>query len=128
MTRIRNIDVSEQQLEDLVRQHVDQIEEGLRYVSRQRFTATGRLDVLFVDSGHSLVVAELKIIEDGAVLFQAIDYYDYVSVNLEAFARLYSSFLSIQPKGAATDGTGRCRAKCGELAASRVIHCRPWAG
>lgn len=96
MTRITNIDVSEQQLEDLVRQHVDQIEEGLRYVDHQRFTASGRLDVLFVDSGHSLVVAELKVIEDDAMLFQAIDYYDYVSLNLEAFNRLYSSF-SIDP-------------------------------
>jgi hypothetical protein len=76
----------------LVRQNVDQLEEGLRYVSRQTFTESGRLDVLLVDSGHSLIVAELKIIEDDAMLFQAIDYYDYVSVHLEAFARLYNSF------------------------------------
>ncbi|HEX8000880.1 MAG TPA: hypothetical protein VF528_21035 [Pyrinomonadaceae bacterium] len=90
------MDVSEQQLEDLVRQHVDKIEDGLRYVGHQRITDSGRLDVLFVDSGQSLVLAELKVVEDDAMLFQAIDYYDYVSSNLEAFARLYNTF-SIDP-------------------------------
>jgi hypothetical protein len=90
-------DVSEPQLEDLVRQHVDLIEEGLRYVGHQRVTDSGRLDVLLVDSGNSLVLAELKVVEDDGMLFQAIDYYDYVSSHLEAFARLYSAF-SIDPK------------------------------
>lgn len=96
MPKYTNIDVSEQQLEDLVRQHVDLLEEGLGYVGHQRFTESGRLDVLFVDSGHSFVVAELKVVEDDAMLFQAIDYYDYVSLHLEAFARLYGAS-SIDP-------------------------------
>lgn len=90
------MDVSEQQLEDLVRQYVDKLEDGLRYVGHQRITDSGRLDVLFVDSGHSLVLAELKVVEDDGMLFQAIDYCDYVSSNLEAFARLYNAF-SIDP-------------------------------
>ncbi len=96
MLKYTYIDVSEQQLEDLVRQYVDSLEDGLRYVSHQRFTDTGRLDVLLADSGHSLVLTELKVVEEDAMLFQAIDYYDYVSSHLEAFARLYSAF-SIDP-------------------------------
>jgi hypothetical protein len=96
MPKYTPIDVSEQQLEDLVRQHVEALEDGLRYIGHQRITNTGRLDVLLVDSGHSLVIAELKVIDDDGMLFQAIDYYDYVSSHLEALARLYNAF-SIDP-------------------------------
>jgi len=92
MPKYTYVDVSEQQLEDLLRQHVDALEDGLRYVSHQRLTESGRLDVLLVDSGRSLVLAELKVVEDDAMLFQAIDYYDHVSLHLEALVRLYSAF------------------------------------
>ena len=97
MPKISYVDVSEQSLEDLVRQYVDSIEAGLRYVAHQRLTETGRLDVLLVDSGHSLVLAELKVTEEDSMLLQAVDYYDYVTSHIEAIARLYSSF-SIDPK------------------------------
>lgn len=53
--------------------------------------------MLFVDSGHALVVAELKVIEDDGMLVQGIDYYDYVFRNLEGFARAYSRH-NIDPK------------------------------
>lgn len=96
MAKYKKVDVSEQQLEDLVRQHSDAIEEGLVYVDHQQLTAGGRLDVLLVDSGHSLVVAELKVVEDDGMLLQGLDYYDYVSGHIEAFARLYKSH-SIDP-------------------------------
>ncbi|KKM01404.1 hypothetical protein LCGC14_1794790, partial [marine sediment metagenome] len=42
------------------------IEDGLKYIDHQRNTDRGPLDVLFVDSGNALVVAELKINEDDA--------------------------------------------------------------
>jgi len=96
MAKYKHVDVSEQLLEDLVRQHTDSIEEGMIYVHHQRITGSGRLDVLLVDSGHSLVLAELKVVEDDGMLFQALDYYDYVSSHLEAIARLYGKF-SIDP-------------------------------
>jgi len=61
-----------------------------------RKTERGPLDVLFVDSGKALVVAELKVteddaMEDDAMLAQAIDYYDYITMttNIEEFARAY---------------------------------------
>ncbi len=82
-------DISEQQLEDLVRRRTDKIEEGLIYMDHQKSTTGGRLDVLMVDSGKSLVVAELKVKQDDGMLFQGLDYYDYVSTHAEAFARLY---------------------------------------
>ena len=49
-----------------------------------------------VDSGKSLVVAELKVMEDDGMLMQGLDYYDYVSTHLESFARLYKDY-SIDP-------------------------------
>src|SRR6185436_2109744 len=96
MKKYSHVDVSEQQLEDLVRQYVETLEEGLRYVSHQRVTGSGRLDVLLVDSGNALVLAELKVVEDDGMLFQALEYYDYISSHVEALARLYNSF-SIDP-------------------------------
>jgi hypothetical protein len=91
MKRFTKADVSEQELEDLVRRHAGHIEEGLAYVDHQKRAATGRLDVLMVDSGKSLVVAELKVTQDDGMLLQGLDYYDYISTNVEAFARLYKA-------------------------------------
>jgi RecB family endonuclease NucS len=91
MKKYAIIDVSEQGLEDLVRQHAGMIEEGLVYVDHQKPTAGGRLDVLLVDSGKALVVAELKVVQDDGMLMQGVDYYDYVSKHVEAFARLYKA-------------------------------------
>jgi len=89
MKHYKKIDVPEAVLEDLVRQHPGLIEEGLCYVDHQKATAGGRLDVLLVDSGRSLVIAELKVTQDDGMLLQGIDYYDYVSNHVEALARLY---------------------------------------
>jgi hypothetical protein len=83
--------VSELELEDLVRRHAEQIEEGLAYVDHQKPAAGGRLDVLMVDSGKSLVVAELKVTQDDGMLLQGLDYYDYISTHVESFARLYKN-------------------------------------
>lgn len=93
MKSYKKIDVSEQQLEDLIRRHTGTVEEGLSYVDHQKQTAGGRLDVLMVDSGNALVVAELKVVQDDGMLIQGVDYYDYVSSHVEAFARLYKVHL-----------------------------------
>ena len=97
MPKCVKIDVSEQVLEDLVRTHAEAIEEGLSFVDHQRQTDGGRLDVLLRDTGAALVVAELKVVEDDGMLMQAVDYYDYVHRNLEAFTRLYKKH-SVDPK------------------------------
>jgi hypothetical protein len=89
MKKYAIVEPSEAQLEDLVRQSPELIEAGLQFVDHQAFTSRGPLDVLLVDSGHSLVVAELKVIEDDGMLMQGIDYYDYVRRNLDGFCRAY---------------------------------------
>ncbi len=89
MRKYRVADVSETELEDLVRQAPGLIEAGLKFVDHQAFTARGPLDVLLIDSGRALVIAELKVVEDDAMLVQGIDYYDYVLRNLDGFARAY---------------------------------------
>ncbi len=92
MKKYTQIDVSEKQLEDLIRQGANLIEEGVRYIDNQRNTERGPLDVLMVDSGNALIVAELKIIEDDAMLVQGIDYYDYISKNIEGISRVYKDY------------------------------------
>lgn len=89
MKRYTKVEVSEATLEDLIRQDASLIEEGLVYVDHQKHAAGGRLDVLLVDSGKSLVVAELKVVQDDGMLLQGLDYYDYVSSHVETYARLY---------------------------------------
>lgn len=92
MKKYKDVDVSEKQLEDFVRQAPDLIEAGIRYIGRQKDTDRGPLDVLMVDSGGALIVCELKIAQDDGMLFQGIDYLDYVSKNIEAFSRLYEDY------------------------------------
>ncbi len=96
MKKYTKVDVSEQELEDIVRRNPGLIEEGLVYADHQKPAAGGRLDVLLVDSGKSLVVAELKVIQDDGMLVQGLDYYDDVSAHVESFARLYKAH-SIDP-------------------------------
>lgn len=97
MKKYKYVEVSEKVLEDLVRQGADLIEEGLHYIDHQRITDRGPLDVLMVDSGPALVVAELKVVEDDTMLVQGIDYYDYVSKSIEGMARVYKAF-HVDPK------------------------------
>jgi len=96
MKKYAKVEVSEQQLEDLVRLNVGQIEEGLVFVDHQKSTGSGRFDVIMADSGKSLVVAELKVVQDDGMLLQGLDYYDYVATQIEAFGRLYKKY-SIDP-------------------------------
>lgn len=91
MKLYKQVEVNENELEDLVRIGSELIEEGLKYLDHQKHTDKGRFDVLLIDSGNSAVVAELKVIEDDSMLFQGLDYYDYVTTNIEAFARLYKN-------------------------------------
>ena len=89
MRKYKVVDVSEKQLEEMVRKAPDLIEEELKYIDHQKRTERGPLDVLFSDSGNALIVAELKVVEDDGMLVQGIDYYDYITSNSEGFARAY---------------------------------------
>jgi len=91
MRKYKVIEIQEKDLEEIVRKSPDCIEQGLDYVDHQKRTERGPLDVLFVDSGSSLVVAELKAVEDDSMLIQGIDYYDYITRNVEGYARAYKT-------------------------------------
>lgn len=91
MKKYKVIDISENQPEETVRKAPDLVEDGLKYVDHQKKVESGLLDVLFVDSGNALVVAELKVTEDDMMLVQGIDYYDNITTNIEGFARAYKN-------------------------------------
>ena len=90
--KYKKIDISEKELEDLIRQYAEPLEEGLTYIDHQRFTDRGPLDMLFVDSGKSLVIAELKVVEEDGMLVQGLDYYDYIAKNFDGICRAYKDF------------------------------------
>lgn len=48
--------------------------------------------MLMVDSGGALVIAELKVVKSDSMIFQAVDYYDYVANNIDSFARAYKDY------------------------------------
>lgn len=89
MKRYTKKEIAEKELEDRVRQVPDLIEPGLTFLTQQRRTSRGPLDLLLLDDGRALVVAELKTFEDDSMLWQGIDYYDYVATHVEALARSY---------------------------------------
>ncbi|MDD4890055.1 MAG: endonuclease NucS [Phycisphaerae bacterium] len=89
MSKYKHVDVSERDLEELIRRWSDHIEEGMRFVDHQCQTDRGPLDILLVDSGNALCVAELKVCEDDSMLWQGLDYYDFLSKNVHAVGRCY---------------------------------------
>jgi len=91
MRKYKSVELIDSQLEDLVRTGSEVIEEGLKYVDHQKINGKDRIDVLFVDSGNSMVAAELDIVEDDNMLLQGLDYYNYVATNIEALARIYKN-------------------------------------
>jgi hypothetical protein len=90
MLEYTRTELAERELEDRIIRYPHLIESGLRYLEHQRHTSSGRLDILFVDSNRTLVVAELKVVEDSNMLIQALDYFDFVAEKIEGFARLHS--------------------------------------
>ena len=90
MLEYTRAELAERELEDRIIRHPHLIEPDLRYLEHQRHTSSGRLDILFADSNRTLVVAELKVVEDSYMLIQALDYFDFVADKIEGFARLHA--------------------------------------
>jgi hypothetical protein len=87
----RSVSGAKDLLEDLARAGSEMIEEGLKYLDHKKIPGNGRMDALFVDHGNSIVAAELNIVEDDNMLFQGLDYYNYVTNNIEALAHIYKN-------------------------------------
>lgn len=66
--------ITENNLEDYLVTHLDLIEDGLKFVSRQFILPEGRLDILARDKFGSLVIIELKIEDDKKVVWQSVYY------------------------------------------------------
>lgn len=84
-------DITEDELELKIVSSPHLIEPGLRFVASQRRAGRGPLDLLLLDSGNALVVSELKVHKRDDMLFQGLDYYDYVYSNLERLALAYEA-------------------------------------
>lgn len=91
MRKYKSVELLESQMEDLARTGSEMIEEGLKYVDHQRMDGRDRMDVLFVDSGNSMVAAVLNLVEDDNILLKGLDYYNYVLTNIETLARIYKN-------------------------------------
>ena len=89
MLEYKREDLNEKDLEDKIIKHPNLIEDGLQYLEHQRHTSSGRLDILFVDNNGTITVAELKVVDDPRMLFQALDYFDFVAEKIEGFSRIY---------------------------------------
>jgi hypothetical protein len=81
----------ERDLEDLVVKDPEAVEEGLKYLTHQRHANGKFIDVLAVDGDGVLVVIELKVGEEDEMLFQALEYYDWVSSNRDRLANEYKT-------------------------------------
>lgn len=81
---------SEAELHMIIQAELDAIEEGLELLQHEYPSGKGILDFLCVDSGHRLVIIEVKLHEDEDILFQALRYYGDIDKNRYVVARLFA--------------------------------------
>jgi len=94
--KIKEIQVSEKQLEALLIKDLSVIDPKLRFLGRQIETDSGFLDVLALhEEDNGLALIELKVKEDDGQLFQAVRYYDWVKSRIELIRRSYNKEIDI---------------------------------
>jgi len=93
--RITPIDLTEQELEDLLFNSPDLMEPEMKMLSRQHPTDSGPLDLVGFDEDGTLVVCELKVQPTESHLDQGMRYYDWCRQNI---AWLHKSFPKIEPE------------------------------
>lgn len=91
MRKYKPAELNESQLENLVHYGSEVIEDGLKYVDHQKINGKNHLDVLFVDSEKTMVVGKLTMVEDDNMLLQGLDYYNYVTNNIEVLTRIFKN-------------------------------------
>lgn len=91
LEEVKILNISEAELESYVKSSLDDIETGLTLIDTQVNTYRGPLDILAADNEGCLVVIELKVREDDDMLFQAMDYYDWVQENIDTVNRMYKN-------------------------------------
>lgn len=80
---------SERELMSLIKSSPESVERGLKVLTDGFPAERGAIDLLCVDSGKILTIAELKIWEDDSMLLQALRYYDIIVQNVYGIAKLY---------------------------------------
>lgn len=94
--KVREVEVSEKELEALLVKDLSVIDSGLKYLGRQIATDSGVLDVLaFYEEDKSLAIIELKVREDDGQLFQAVGYYDWVKSRIDLIRRSYKKDIDV---------------------------------
>lgn len=68
--------ITEKDLEDYLISHLEEIEPGLKYVTRQLELGEGRIDILALDKKENYVIIELKIAIDKSLIWQCMYYPD----------------------------------------------------
>ena len=68
--------ITENDLENYVFTHLEEIEAGLRPISRQYDIGDGRIDILAKDKNNKFVIIELKIANDKHLIWQVLYYPD----------------------------------------------------
>jgi hypothetical protein len=91
LTKYKLIEVSYDQLKDLIRKTPTLLEDGLKHINHRIFTSGGVLDVLMVDQVRSLVIVKASDVEEDDILFEGLDDYDIAIRNLDGFVRAYDS-------------------------------------
>lgn len=95
LEEVKILDISEGELESFVKMSLGDIETGLTLIDTQVNTQIGLLDILAVDNEGCLVVIELKVRKNDDMLFQAVDYCDWVQESIDSVSRMYRN---IHPK------------------------------
>jgi len=80
----------ETELEFLLKQDLEQIEKGLKAITNQLKTSTGRIDILAIDSDKNLVIIELKQFSDENQMSQAVAYFDWILKNIDWIKDAYN--------------------------------------
>ena len=94
--KVKEIQVSEKELEALLIKDLSVIDPKLRFLGRQIETDSGFLDVLaFYEEDNGLVLIELKVKEDDGQLFQVVRYYDWVKSRIELIRRSYKKEIDV---------------------------------
>lgn len=68
--------ITEKDLEDYIILHLEDIEPGLKYITRQLELGEGRIDILALDKKENYVIIELKIAIDKSLIWQCMYYPD----------------------------------------------------
>lgn len=70
------LSISEKDLEDYLVNHLDKLEPGLKFVTRQLELGEGRIDILALDTKGNYVIIELKTAIDKSLIWQCMYYPD----------------------------------------------------